>query len=168
MFQVLVGIISAFVGVSVHGAIARQYFERDSIDFPSYIANCLYILIGSSILIGILLIIFSHPISTITEFPKEWLWSVLIAAATNFIIIIVATLWQVRVMPVHYGTFLLTLMILNIGLSVWFVVVLDAGWRGRLLGQILAYIIFAIIGIIILQQGGWLKCIIKKNISAMH
>jgi O-antigen/teichoic acid export membrane protein len=34
MFQVILGIVSALIGLSIHGAIGRQYFEKDTIDFP--------------------------------------------------------------------------------------------------------------------------------------
>jgi O-antigen/teichoic acid export membrane protein len=157
MFQVLVGIVSAFVGLSVHGAIARQYYERDTFDFSNYITNCLYILLGSSLLVGLALLVLANPINTFTAFPKEWLWAVLVTAATNFFILIVATLWQVRVMPMHYGAYQIALVVFNAGLSIWFVVGLEAGWQGRLWGQLLACVIFAVLGSIILKRGGFLK-----------
>jgi len=49
MFGVLLGITGAIIGVSVHSAIQRQYFERDRIDFHKYIACCFIILATSAV-----------------------------------------------------------------------------------------------------------------------
>lgn len=36
MFAVLCGILVSFVGLSSHGAMARKYIEKESVDFPAH------------------------------------------------------------------------------------------------------------------------------------
>lgn len=45
MFGVLVSLVTPFTGLSIHGAIARMYYEIDSVDIKAYITNCLLILL---------------------------------------------------------------------------------------------------------------------------
>ena len=54
MFSVLVSILTTFIGLNVHGAIARQFYEKESMNFQQYIANCFYILIFSTALIHLI------------------------------------------------------------------------------------------------------------------
>ncbi len=54
MFGVLLSFMVPFTGLSIHGAIARQYYDRDEVDLPSYVTNCLFILISSTRIVGII------------------------------------------------------------------------------------------------------------------
>jgi O-antigen/teichoic acid export membrane protein len=157
MFQVLVGLIAPFTGLSINGAVNRQYYEKDRIDFPKYVTNCLYILFCTTFIVACVMWIFAHPIGEISSFPEEWLWTVIVIASTQFIISIVLIHWQVQLKPVFYGVFQISNTILNICLSLWFVVGLGYNWQGRVIGQIITAIIFAIIAIVILKKDGWIK-----------
>jgi O-antigen/teichoic acid export membrane protein len=157
MFQVLTGIVSTLTGLSTHGAISRQYFEKDKIDFPKYISNCLYILILSSIITAVVLWLLSGWISKYTQFPSSWLWSVMIVSCGQFVILIVLILWQVQVSSVYYGVFQILITSANIGLSLWLIIGLGMGWQGRIQGQVWSYLVFSLVGLYILWKGGWLK-----------
>ena len=43
MFSVMVAIFSAVTGVNTHGAAGMRYFDRESMDFPRYVAACLLV-----------------------------------------------------------------------------------------------------------------------------
>lgn len=157
MFQVLVGIVGIFSGLATHGAISRQYYERETINISIYITNCFYIWIISSLFIGLVFYLFSEWISHLTDFPAEWLWAVLVVSAGQFIVSVVLILWQVQIKPIPYGTFQILLTLINVGLSLWFIVGFGMGWQGRVDGQVLAYLIFASLGLFILWKNGWLN-----------
>jgi O-antigen/teichoic acid export membrane protein len=157
MFQVLVGIVGIFSGLATHGAISRQYYERETINISKYITNCFYIWIVSSLFIGLVFYLFSEWISHFTDFPAEWLWAVLVVSAGQFIVSVVLILWQVQIKPIPYGTFQILLTLINVGLSLWFIVGFGMGWQGRVDGQVLAYLIFASLGLFILWKNGWLN-----------
>lgn len=157
MFQVLIGIVAAFTGLGVQSAVTRQYFEKESLDFPNYITNCFHILCASALIIGLLLWLCSAKITQFTKFPGAYLWTVLAVSAGLFIVQMVLILWQVQVRPLAYGTFQILLTITNVGLSVWFIVGFGMAWQGRIQGQTMAFVIFAVLGCVILWKNGWLK-----------
>lgn len=163
MFLVLVGFFNPLTGLSIHGAICRQYYERDSIDFPKYVTNCLGILLISSCIIGVVLFWFSKQISVITLFSESWLWVLPIFSSSQFIVLVVLVLWQVQRKTISYATFMITQTLTNVGISLWLVVGMRMGWQGRIEGQLAAIVIFAVLGLCILYRNGWLKFSIDSS-----
>jgi len=162
MFAVLLAFVSPFTGLSIHGAIVRQYYEKENIDLPVYITNCLLILICSSGLVFILFYLFAEPISKISSFPKRWLWTVVVVSVAQFITLINLSLWQVQLKSRTYGSYQIAQTILNVGLSVWFVVGLGMAWQGRIQAQVLTMLAFGCFGVFLLYRGGWIKFVFSK------
>lgn len=149
MFGVMLGFIAPFLGLNLHAAINRKYFDKDK-KFANYISTAFFILLGSSSLVVIIMILFSDFISKITSFPKEGLLLVAIAGFGNSIIQITLTLWQVRQKAFNYGLFQITQTILNLTLTIIFVINLELGWQGRINAQVVAIVIFSILGLIVI------------------
>ncbi len=170
MFGVLVSFVSPFTGLSIHGAVARQYYERDRVDMPSYITNCLFILLASITLVSAVFFLFSGHISRLSDFPESWLWAVIVVSGSSFLISIVLVLWQVQVKPYQYGRYQIVQTVLNLGLSIWFVVGLGMAWEGRIQGQTITALLFAFLGLIVLKKDGWLKLNVNKEYikNALH
>ncbi|MFC0471071.1 lipopolysaccharide biosynthesis protein [Halalkalibacter kiskunsagensis] len=162
MFNVLVGIIYPFLGVNIHLALTRQYYEKD-IKVPVYIVNGLYVLFMTIIICSASIYLLRQPISDMTSFPVEWLWSFIVVSAFNVIFQIVQTLLQVRDKPLFFGGYQILQSLLNVGLSIWLVVVMGAGWEGRIEGQVIASLICGLIGIIFLWKSGFLKFRYEKK-----
>jgi O-antigen/teichoic acid export membrane protein len=157
MFGVLLSFVAPFTGLSINGAIARQYYERDETDMSRYISNCLLILLSSTIIVGITFYFLAEPISKVASFPMQWMWAVIIVSAAQFINRINLTLWQVQVRPVSYGIYQISQTVLNLGFSLWFVVGLGMDWQGRIQAQVIAFVSFAIFGLFLLYRNGWIK-----------
>ena len=163
MFSVLVSILTTFIGLNVHGAIARQFYEKESMNFQQYIANCFYILIFSTALIGLVTLSLSNWISRVTEFPREWLWAVFLVCVGQFITTTTLTLWQVQQQSVKYGTYQILQTFMNVSLSVLFVVGLGMNWQGRIQAQVLSVLTFSGISLFVLFQES--LCDFKLNLS---
>jgi O-antigen/teichoic acid export membrane protein len=163
MFGVLVSFIIPFTGLNVHGAISRMYYEQESIDIKEYITNCIYVLLFSSSIVAIVFMVSSKLIERITSVPYEILWIVILVSISQFITTIVLTLWQVQVKPLKFGIFQISQTLLNMILSILFVVFIGLTWKGSIYAQVISVSIFAIIGLAILKKNDWLKN--KINLS---
>jgi len=170
MFQVLLGILGSFTGLSVHGAVARHYYERENLDFPNYVGNCFLILGGSASLVALVVWALARPISRLSEFPATWLWAVVLVCVGQFVVLVFLAICQVRVKPFAYGRFQISLTLVNVILSLVFVVLLGMGWQGRVLGQVLAYAGFATLAFWVLRKDGWVRLTFRKEYfrSALH
>jgi O-antigen/teichoic acid export membrane protein len=163
MFGVLLSFVAPFTGLSIHGAIARQYYDRDEIDMPSYVTNCLLILVSSTIIVGVIFYFLAEPISRISSFPMKWMWAVITVSAAQFINQINLTLWQVQVKPVPYGIYQIAQTIINLGFTLWFVVGLGMDWQGRIQAQVIAFGAFAVFGLFLLYHNGWIRIKVDKE-----
>lgn len=163
MFQMIILVFGPVVGLSIHGAITRQYYERDKIDFPKYVTNALMILIFSTIIISLMAFVFNGVVFYLTDLPWKWVQLSIGVAASQFIFQVVLVLFQVRHKAIQYGIFLISQSILNGTLSIVFVVSLNMEWQGAVLGLSLSYLLYGFVGIFIIAKGKFLKKQFSKS-----
>lgn len=163
MFGVLVSFVTPFTGLNVHGAIARMYYEKDTVDIKEYITNSIYILMSSTLLVSIIFFMFSSVIASVSSVPIQVLWMVIVVSFAQFITRIVLTLWQVQIKSVQYGIYQISQTALNMFLSIVLVVLVGLTWRGRIYAQVVTLMIFVFIGSIILVKNNWLKFSYNKT-----
>ncbi|PXW92001.1 O-antigen/teichoic acid export membrane protein [Streptohalobacillus salinus] len=163
MFGMLVSFIAPFTGLSVHGAIARMYYEKDTVDIKEYITNSIYILISSTLLVAVIFFMFSSAIANVSSVPIQVLWMVIVVSFAQFITKIVLTLWQVQVKSIQYGVYQISQTALNMLLSIVLVVFVDLTWSGRVYAQVVSLMIFVLISFFILIKNNWLKFSYNKT-----
>ena len=157
MFQVLTGFVGPFVGLNVHGAIQRRYYDEDAADLPAYVGSCLAILACSALVAGGALALLGPWVSELASFPRSWLWAVVVTSACQFLVHIRLVIWQAGVKPERYGLFQIAFTLANLGLSVWLVVGQGWGWEGRVVGLTGAYVVFGIGSLVGLALSGWIR-----------
>lgn len=163
MFGVLMSFSAPFVGLSVHSAIGRQYFNKEDIDLKVYITNCFLILLISTLIFAAIVFLFAEQISKLAVFPKSWIWYVILTSFCMFIATITLILWQVQSKPVFYGIFQVSNTFINVIFSLWFVVLLKWTWQGRIMAQVITAVIFAIVSLYILYRNNWFKFEFNKK-----
>lgn len=166
MMTVLVGLVSPFVGLNIHGAISVKYFDRTPHNLPRYIGNCFLLLFGSTLILSLLLWLFAGPISSLTAFPRQWLAVVILLSIGQFVTIVLLTLWQVRDNPYRYASFQILQTVMNVTLTLILVVAMHMDWRGRVLAQVISGIVVTAAGLVLLWRGGWIK--LDYNLADMR
>lgn len=157
MFDLVVGLVLPIVGLNLQGAIARQYYERDTIDFPAYVGTCLIMTAGMLLVGGIGLAGLHSTITQYTGIPGPWIGWVLATAFGQFLVQASLTIWQVREQPLRFGAFRVSQAAINITLSLALVLVMDLSWRGRVLGQSISFSLFGVAGIVGMWSAGWIR-----------
>lgn len=155
MFNATLGILGAFTGLSVHGAVNVRFVDRDEIDYPRYVGSCLFVLLISTILTLGGIALFLRPLSEFTAIPPSWLLLAVLVSGGNFLVQVRLGIWLMGKKPVAYGVFQVCLSLLNMGLSLLFVLALNYGYEGRLLGQTIAIASFAALAVFSLRMAGW-------------
>lgn len=138
MFSLLVSISGDLFGLSVHGALNREYFNKE-IDFRKYVFNCLAILSFSTAVVTSLIFLFRNLISEYSQFPSGWLWAVVGVSFFQFGILALLSVYQAQMKAKNYSSIQLSQTILNVALSILFVVGFSFGWRGRIAAQLCAF-----------------------------
>ena len=164
MYLLAMGVVGPLVGFSTDAAAARRYFDRDTIDFPNYVANCLLIWGATAVLAGVVIVPLSGLIGSWLAIPQEWVWTLVLAAAARYIISVVLALWQMRQRIKEYVAYSLAQTVTALGLSVLLIVGLGFGWQGRVLGEIVGLAVLGVVGLAVLFRGGW----VRGGINAGH
>lgn len=157
-FQILISFLLPFIGLSIRGAISVKYYEKGNQDVPVYITNAIGVVIGLGIFSIILSCFFSESLGNAVSFPNSsWLWSLALIAVFQTISQVALALWQMQMKPIPYGVFQILQTISNISLSLFLVVSLSWGWKGRVLAQIVVECFFGIVASIVLVKNSWIK-----------
>lgn len=163
MFQLVVSLTYPFIGLNLEGAIARKYYDKDNTDFPAFIGTSFILFATSLMLIFFIFFIFLYEIHLYTQIPEFWLKYILIVAASQFLTSTLLVLYQIRIQPIKYGIFQITQSIVNISFTLFFVLLLNKTWDGRIEAQLLSGLIFAFLSFFILIKSRFIKLKIKKS-----
>lgn len=163
MFSILIGLVTPFIGLNVHGAISRYYFHSEKKSFSIYIYNSFLILLVSSFIMSVIFIISADLISLFSNFPKSWLWAVIYLAIIQFINQVVLVILQVTEKPLKYAFFQISNAVLYGLLTVIFVVLIKETWDGRIKAQIISATILTIACIFYLLKYKYIKIEVNNS-----
>jgi len=162
-FNVLLAVMVVFVGLSMHGAINVNFFKLNKDKLKKYVGNVFIILFTNFILIFIIVFFLKTYFFNIVKFPVKWIPILVILALCQSIFKINLGLWRVEQKSLPYGLFQISRTILNVALSLIFVVALVWGWQGRLLGVIITLIVYGIISIFVIIKRKYITFSFNKK-----
>lgn len=159
MFQTLLGALMAFIGLSLHGAAGRKFYDGNlgENDLKEFIGSCLQILAITTALTTAVLITFQGQFSQWLGLDQKWVLLAALVTAGNVIAQIRLGQWQVRKKAKSYGALQVSKSLLNVGLSLALVVVFLQGSDGRIVGQGVTVAIFAVLALWLLKRDNLLK-----------
>lgn len=128
----------------------------DRNQFKILIGNIMIILLMSLVLLLLLMLVFSQWFSTYFELPIEWIFIGLMCSVAMFITNVNLALWQLEKKARKYATFTIVETVLNVGLSLFLIIVYKMTWEGRLLGIAASLVLFGLISLIIIYMRGYI------------
>ena len=159
MFQTLLGMLSAFVGVNVTGAVGRKYYDELSQDFEfrDFVSSCFQLIVVTGILIFLVLAFFADASSRMLGIEPSWIFLAAFLSVSAMITQLLLVLLQVRGKSVRYGALLILQSALNLGVSLFLIVIANLGVVGRIYAQVFASSVFAFSALYILYKSKLLK-----------
>lgn len=157
MFGIVLSVVGAFTGLSVHGAIGVRYFQLDRAALAEYVGACLGILVISTSMIFLLVALFGEWLAVVSGVPSDWLLVAVVFSGFQFLINIRLSLWQVSGEAMKYGIFQVSQSFINAAFSLVFILAIGLAWQGRVLGQVLAVLVFGVIALWWLLKDDLLK-----------
>lgn len=159
IFQTLLGGLAAFIGLSMHGAAGRKFYDGNlgKDDLAEFIGSCVQILLVTSFISVAVLIVFSGQFSEWLGLEKKWILLAVLVTAANIIIQLRLGQWQVRKQALKYGTLQISQSLLNFVLSLTLVVVFLKGSDGRISAQVWTAGIFLFVALWLLKCGNLLR-----------
>lgn len=157
MFGVVLSVMGAFTGLSVHGAVGVRFFTLSKEELAQYVGACVGILAVSTLVLVVLVVLFAPRLAAFTGVPADWLVTAVILSGFQFLGNIRLSLWQVSGQARQYGLFQVSQSLLNAGLSLIFILLLGMAWQGRIFGQAFAVVLFGVLALHWLRRDGLLK-----------
>lgn len=142
-FQILIPILT----FCIEYPIIINFFKKDKEEFQKYFTTG--ILLTCLIWTGMVLISmpFLTELSSLFGLSLQWLIVTAIIVLLNFINQLRISLYQQQRRPLSYGLFSIPLMLIKNILALYFILVLDIGWEGLILGHLIGHSLFVIISV---------------------
>tara|TARA_R110002124_G_scaffold17175_3_gene72177 strand:- start:7495 stop:8748 length:1254 start_codon:yes stop_codon:yes gene_type:complete len=145
MYMIFVSLSSAFIGLNTIGATERKYFETFCHDdLKTYNGNSFIVYFFSLLVYFLVISLLGDYFSSFLGIPLFWLYLAIINSACLFIINFRLGQWQIRLKAVKYGVVQISNALINMLISLFFVITLNLGGEGRVLGIISALLIVSI------------------------
>ncbi|MGE6571683.1 lipopolysaccharide biosynthesis protein [Psychrobacter namhaensis] len=159
MFQTLVGALGAFVGVIFVGAASRKYYDANlnQKEIASFIGSCLQLVSIFSVVVFLVVFAFQYQLSEWLNLRTEYILVAVLVASCSVVINLRLGQWQVQKQAIKYGALQIIQSLLNMFLSLLFVVVMLKGAEGRIDAQVVVSVVFAIVAFYLLSKDSLLK-----------
>lgn len=161
-FISLLTVLVVFTGVNTNGILEVQYFNVDREYFKLQVGNIIIVLVAFSALTLLAVWLLSPWLSELLELPVHWLITGVLCAVAMFLTNINLGLWQLEKKAKSYATFTLVETVINIGLSLFFIIVWKMTWDGRLYGIAFSIIAFGGLSLLMIHLRGMITLRFNK------
>jgi O-antigen/teichoic acid export membrane protein len=164
MFQTLLGALMAFIGLSLQGAAGRKFYDGNlgKNELKEFIGSCLQILALTTLITLFVLLVFQYQLSQWLGLDPKWILLGASVTAGNMIAMIRLGQWQVRKKAKSYGVLQVSRSLVNVGLSLAFVMVFLQEADGRIVGQSVAILIFSVVSLWLLKKDNLLMFLVWR------
>lgn len=143
MFTIFTTGLGALIGLSVHGAASRRFFDESitETELARFNGNCFFILLISTCIALFFLVFVDMFLANYLGIPPAWVYLGVLSVFCSFILNIRLGQWQIRNKAKSYGALQITNALVVLLFSLLFVISLKLGPNGRIYGIVLASVI---------------------------
>lgn len=149
MFQLVIVALSGIIGINTIGAASRRYFDKNisTTDLQRYNSACILLAVVSFLFVLFAFFQSRIVLSEMLGLSESAILKGVFCSFCSFIIIFRLNQFQIRKKAFKYGILSISNSMINLVLSVLFVVFMLLGVNGRVNAQLIAFTIFAIISL---------------------
>lgn len=147
LYQAIIEILIPLMTLNIGAAVLLNYYKVDENNFKKYIFNSFILFFFFFIISFSFIYLLSDQISDLINFPAKWLIIVSFITLPRFITQLRQNLWRVKFKIKNYGYYTIGISLFKNGIGLILVFYFTLGWEGLILGHLIGYLIFALIGI---------------------
>jgi len=151
-YTALLSFVCYFIALSNSGYIFRNFFFLDKAQLSSALSNVFLINFSIAFVVLLILVFSSKFIYNELKIPFEWLILIPLISLAQIVIDTTLGFYQAGNQAKKYSVLQLSQTIINLGLSIFFVVVLLWNWQGRIIAQVITVGFISLIGYYILTR----------------
>ena len=150
MVHLLMLLSFPFVMINSQALLTMEYSNLSKREYKNLVSSALIIPIFGFLFLECIFFLFDNSIVEYFQLPNYLLYLIPVFLFFQAIPTFLPIIFQAKKDPFNFGKFKISQTILNLALSLLFVVVLEYGWEGRLFGIVGSFFMFSIIGLIVL------------------
>lgn len=164
MFSVLISFITPIMGLGINTSLPRFFYTLENKEFNELLSICLYFVLITLVPILCISYVLRELIYQFTSLNYYRIAFALVISACQFIHTLCLYYWQVKQKPIAYGLFQLCYILLNLSLSLYFVLLKNYQSDGRIYGWLISALVMSMLSVFILFRKNHLVLSFPKAI----
>jgi len=162
-FEILLAIFIIIVSLNSSTAMAVNFFKMDKKELRAYLGNIFFIMLSNFIITFTILFFIKTHLAHLIHFPENFLPLAMVVALANSICILTLSIWQLEQKPFHFGLTQVFMTILNLGFSIFFIIILNWDWQGRVWGISISTLLVSFFCFSFLKRRNYIDFSLKKS-----
>jgi len=151
-FTAVTACLTGIIGMGSNTLLSKNYFGLGLKGRKIYIANILELIIINSLFILCIFLIFGNFFSNLIKISITLLLLSVMVSSGSMIYAILLTLQQLKKQAIKYAIISNSRALIEIGLSLFFILVVGLKWEGRIGGITLSTLLFLVITLFIFKK----------------
>jgi O-antigen/teichoic acid export membrane protein len=163
LYTILITFYNAFIGMSIHTNISKNFFKVSKGEMSEYIGNMIFIIFLTFIIYLSITFLVIQFFDNLFSIPSYWILAIPIISFMMTVNSINTTLLRNEGRAYIFGIFEIVNTLINISITLLLLVNLEYGWKSQIVGLFIGYFIFFIIGLLYMKKRNYLKFTFDKT-----
>jgi len=170
LIQLLMLVSLPIVLMNTHGLLTIEYSRLSFKDFQALLSTIIWVPTIGFLFLEAIFFIFEPYIIEYFHIPTSFVYLIPFFVLLQAIPTIIPIIFQAKKEPFNFGKYKISMTILNVLLSLMFILYFMYGWEGRVYGIVGSFCVFTFVGFVILLKLDLLKLKFDKKMlrSALH
>ncbi len=152
LFNTIVTFLGYFIAMSTTGYESVSYFKKSYEEFRSdftaihIIACCVFVVFI------VILIVFGNRMSSLLSLPLNFLYIALTISFLSVFITMLLSYFRVRQEVIKYGAISCGSAVVNLGLTLFFVISLSYSWQGRVYSHLFSNVAISLLAVLMYKK----------------
>ncbi|MEL7222656.1 MAG: hypothetical protein AAGJ93_15140, partial [Bacteroidota bacterium] len=132
LFNTYVTILIPIIGLTSTSILSVDYFKLEPKPYQNLFKSSIIPPAIGLVLLVIVFLLFSAPLSSLTEVPEDWLVLIPVIAFLVLVFELIQSQLVIKKEARQYGVVMIAKIVLEVSLTLLFVTVFLYGWKGRI------------------------------------
>ena len=160
VYVAIVNVVVPFSGLIISRSVSRAFVDP-GITIRNYIASAMALSTVATTALLLLTFFGKEPFGALLEFPPAWILVAVLASFFQTQLSLTLATMQMRHRPTTFGAVRVSQSLMNAGMTLAFIILLDMQWRGLVLGHALALALYYPLSWVILKREDLIGSIVK-------
>jgi len=152
IIQIFIIFTIPFISINIQSTLQLEYHDLDEKSFALWVSSTLIIPLIMIILVLLFFILFKSFVYSFINISLGWILLIPLIAFMQVIPQTILSIYRISERPINYAKYQLSLMGINLLLTLGLVVLLNLNWEGRILAIFFTYLIFTVLGVYLLVK----------------